>query len=127
MEPVHLLTLASRQAEWLTARQSVISGNIANANTPGFKAKDIAPFKDALEQAGMRLAATQPGHISINDVTPNPTRVDKANAWEVHYSGNSVSIEQEMLKASSISREYSLNTSIVKAFHRMFLAASKSS
>ena len=34
MQPIQLFDLASRQAEWLTIRQQVVAGNIANANTP---------------------------------------------------------------------------------------------
>jgi flagellar basal-body rod protein FlgB len=42
------------------------------------------------------------------------------------HSGNSVSLEQEMLKAGDINRDYSLNTAIVKSFHRMFMTSLKS-
>ncbi len=44
MQPIQLFDLASRQAEWLTIRQQVVAGNIANANTPKFRAKDVTPF-----------------------------------------------------------------------------------
>ena len=48
MQPIQLFELASRQAEWLATRQCVVAGNIANANTPGFKAKDVTPFQAVL-------------------------------------------------------------------------------
>ena len=46
-------------------------------------------------------------------------------AWEIIHSGNSVSLEQEMIKAGEVNRAYALNTSVVKAFHRMLLASAK--
>jgi flagellar basal-body rod protein FlgB len=43
----------------------------------------------------------------------------------VTHSGNSVSLEQEMIKGGEVSGAFRLNTSILKAFHRMILASSK--
>ncbi len=45
MEPVHLFDLVSRNNKWLSVRQTAVAGNIANANTPGFKAVDTEPFE----------------------------------------------------------------------------------
>lgn len=42
-------------------RQGVISGNIANIDTPGYKAKDAA-FDEVLDTR-LKLAVTRPGHI----------------------------------------------------------------
>ena len=42
------------------------------------------------------------------------------------HSGNSVSLEQEMLKAGDVNKDYSLNTAIIKSFHRMFMSTAKS-
>ena len=55
---------------------------------------------------------------------PQGTR--KEQSWEVVHSGNSVSLEQEMLKAGDINKDYSLNTAIIKSFHRMFMTSTKS-
>ncbi len=60
MQGIHLFDLASRQAEWLSVRQAAVSGNVANANTPAFKARDVEPFKDVLEQTQLTMAATDP-------------------------------------------------------------------
>jgi flagellar basal-body rod protein FlgB len=49
-------------------RLEVISGNIANANTPSYRARDV-DFRQVLREAGddMRLAVTQPEHIAEPD------------------------------------------------------------
>ncbi len=49
-------------------RLEIISGNIANANTPSYRARDV-DFRQALREAGddMRLAVTQPEHIAEPD------------------------------------------------------------
>ena len=53
MGPVQLFELASQQAHWLSARQVAVAENIANANTPGYKAADVPPFRiqSELDQA----------------------------------------------------------------------------
>jgi flagellar basal-body rod protein FlgB len=49
----------------------------------------------------------------------------QSDPWETTYSGNTVSVEDQLMKAGEVSRGYALNTSIVKAFHRMMLASVK--
>ncbi|MEW6645310.1 MAG: flagellar basal body rod protein FlgB [Pseudomonadota bacterium] len=124
MGPVYLFDLASSHARWLSLRQTAIASNVANANTPGYRAKDIEPFNKILDTKVVALAATSPQHMSGGpSIRPQGTR--KENSWEVVHSGNSVSLEQEMLKAGDVNRDYSLNTAIVKSFHRMFMTSSK--
>ncbi|WP_243374195.1 flagellar basal body rod protein FlgB [Microvirga solisilvae] len=121
--PVYLFDLASRQAQWLAARQSTISGNIANANTPGYRARDVQPFADVLDKTKLAMAATSSSHIGFDASRPDTAKVKKADTWETVYSNNSVSMEQELIKAGEVDRQHSLNTSVVKAFHRMFLSS----
>jgi flagellar basal-body rod protein FlgB len=120
--PVYLFDLASRQAQWLATRQTTISGNIANANTPGYRAKDVEPFADILDKTKLAMAATSNGHIGFDASRPEGTKVKKADSWDTVYSRNSVSLEQELLKAGEVDRQHSLNTSVVKAFHRMLMS-----
>ena len=49
----------------------------------------------------------------------------KSEPWETSHSGNSVSLEQELISAGEVNRAYRLNTGIAKAFHRMLLASAK--
>jgi flagellar basal-body rod protein FlgB len=126
MQGIHLFELASRQAEWLSVRQAAVSGNVANANTPDFKARDVEPFKDVLEQTQLTMAATNPGHLEIDASSVAATELRRDAVTEQNHSKNTVSLEEEMVKSGEINRQFSLNTSIVKAFHRMMLSAVKS-
>ncbi len=58
MEPIYLFDLASSQPRWLAIRQATVAQNIANANTPGYMAKEVAPFGDIYEQT--QLSSSQP-------------------------------------------------------------------
>jgi flagellar basal-body rod protein FlgB len=122
--PVYLFDLASSYARWLSTRQTTISSNVANANTPGYQAQDIEPFAKLIDKRNVALAVTSPLHLAPdNGLHPQATR--KKDSWEIVHSGNSVSLEQEMVKAGDINREYSLNTAIVKSFHRMLMSSAK--
>jgi len=125
VEPIYLLDLASQQERWLTVRQAVTAQNIANANTPGYSAMDVGGFEDVFDGAQLKMTVTNSGHIGIDPLDPDSTEAKESSPWEVTASGNSVSLEQEMLKAGSINRDYSLNTSVVKAFNQMLSASTK--
>jgi len=121
MESIQLFQVASRQAEWLSVRQSTVSGNIANANTPGFRAMDVAPFNAVLDNTNMPMATTNPLHFTdaTTDQYVVESEVSEANGAQL--SGNSVELSSELMKEGMIKRDYDLNTAIVKSFHKMML------
>jgi len=126
LQPPALFGLASRHAQWASVRQTAIAGNIANANTPGYKAVDTEPFSAVLEKTGASMARTSAGHIEVPSATSSSTRTRaKGVDGDETVGGNTVSIEQEMLKADEVQRAFSLNTGIVRSFHRMILASVK--
>lgn len=121
MQPIQFFELASRQAEWLSVRQSVVAGNIANANTPGYKAKDVTPFQSVLENTGIRMAATNPAHLTEASLSSEITEVEPNENVGEQISGNSVGLAEELMKQGQVKREFELNAGLVKSFHRMML------
>jgi len=126
MNSIYLLDLASRQAGWLFARQTAIAGNVANVDTPGYRSQDVEPFTEALEATRLAMAATAPGHIAASVMRKADVPAVMQNGWEVKASGNSVTLEAELLKSGQVGRAYSLNTAIVKSFHNMLMMSAKS-
>lgn len=127
-QPIQLFDLASRQAEWLSVRQEVVATNIANANTPKYRAKDVTPFNAVLNNSSsFHLARTNAAHLSGNpDGISGDVEVRDAslvNEIGVQESGNTVGLAEEMTKSGDIKREYELNAALVKSFHRMMLMA----
>ena len=126
MEPVNLFDLAAQQSRWLAVRQSAVAGNVANVNTPGYVAVDVEPFEKVLDKTGVTMAATQSGHLTGRSTESGfAIREEERNA-SLLPSENSVVLENELLKAGDIRRQFELNTAIVKAFHRMLMLTSKS-
>jgi flagellar basal-body rod protein FlgB len=124
MQPMQLFNLAFRQNEWLAQRQSLISSNIANANTPGYKAKDIESFDDAM-RTSTPMAATNPQHFTSPEFDAMSDQDNGAGQAEVLVSGNDVDLEQEFLKSGTVMRSYTLNTQIMKTFDRMLQSVTK--
>lgn len=125
MQPLTLFQIASQQANWLSVRHSVVAGNIANADTAQYAAKDVEPFKSVLETAATKMAATHPQHVSNNVVTSNVGN-NEINGVAVNVSGNSVSVPVELAKGSEVKRHYEINTAIIKTMNRMMLSTVKS-
>jgi flagellar basal-body rod protein FlgB len=122
LNPVYLLDLAAQHARWASTRQATITGNIANANTTGYTALDVEPFSAVLDGAGsLQLAVTAPGHLGA---TGGPAGEEGGLA--VQDSGAPVSLDQELVKADETDRGFSLDTTIMRAFQRMMLAAVRS-
>jgi flagellar basal-body rod protein FlgB len=126
MEPVYFFDIAAKQSRWLAVRQNAVSQNIANVNTPRYTAVDVEPFEAVVKKTSLTVAATSPGHMTLspNEVLLGKPR--KSDSWSTVHSGNSVSMEQELLKGGDISRSYSLNTNLTKTFQRMLMSVSKS-
>ena len=122
---MQLFNIVSRHNNWLAVRQTAVAGNIANANTPGFRAQDVQPF----EMAARAGAPGDGGDAARTSVVRSAGCAGHGTAprgpWEITHSGNNVSLEQELLKAGEVNRAFRLNTSVAKAFHRMILTSSR--
>jgi flagellar basal-body rod protein FlgB len=125
MGPVHLFDLASQQARWLSARQVAVAENIANANTPGYRAADVPPFESVFNDTNLTMAATNTAHIGADPASPDVLPVKEGPAWEISHSGNSVSLDQELLKSGEVTSKASLNNVVVKAFNQMLMTSLK--
>lgn len=99
--PVFALTSA-RQA-YATARNAVLTGNIANADTPGFKARDLDRFDPgrALEPRGKDApTATRPGHSRATPPVEEGFAGRIMATSEEAPDGNTVSIEEQLVVAA---------------------------
>lgn len=98
--------------------QNVISSNIANADTPGYKAKAME-FEGALREAlgvgdGLRPEATAPGHIAREPTDPvNPEIYDDPNGIE-SLDGNTVDRSAEMAKLAENQLLYDASVEMIK-------------
>lgn len=126
MPDLYVLQLASQSAQWLTQRDSLIASNIANASTPGYRARDLVSFAATLDGAKIGMAITNAAHLTPAAADGvDPASVVEAKASEETLSGNSVNLEQQLMNLGDVSRAYTLNTNIKRALHEMILAVLK--
>jgi flagellar basal-body rod protein FlgB len=115
-EDLTLLAMARKQMDWLSRRQEVLSENIANANTPNFKAKDLAPvsFKDVMQPPAetVRAVVTNPMHVSpeVQPTTFNTVTVRRPE--ETKPNGNEVGLEDQMQKMGDVKSSYDIAINI---------------
>jgi flagellar basal-body rod protein FlgB len=125
VETLAVFSLASQKASWLATRETTIASNVANANTPGYSAQDVAPFSSVLSHLQLSMATTAPDHIQPESPSGLKTKVKPSDSWDVVYSGNSVNVEQEMLKAGEVGNAHALDVGVVRSFHQMLMNAVK--
>ncbi|HEX7008189.1 MAG TPA: flagellar basal body protein [Alphaproteobacteria bacterium] len=138
---INLFKALTRKMAWLGERQEVLAQNVANANTPGFKAKDIKPadFRDILgqtvagaggapaAQAGrpLVLAVTDPGHVTGTRSGPQTAAVFETHDRDApgRLSGNDVVLERELAKVGQTAMDYELTTNLYRRHVAMFRLA----
>ena len=122
MSEIYLDKISAERANWLSVRQSLISSNIANADTNGYKALDVKSM-DAASNGFSTMMRTHSGHIQAGVGSAAGVGIEEETAWEINHSGGTVSLPQEMIKSGEVSSAFQLNTSVMKSFHRMVISA----
>lgn len=119
-----LLRLTERRMAWLEARQRVLAGNVANADTPGYQPRDVRSFASVLAGAGgggAPMAATDPRHLSSRS-DPMLARPDRS-APDRAPNGNAVSLDREALKVAETDSAHSLAAALHRRYLGMFRTA----
>ncbi|PPR10100.1 MAG: hypothetical protein CFH44_00265 [Proteobacteria bacterium] len=94
--------------DYLIARQNVVSGNIANASTPGYLAQDINYNPSRKTGGGIKMAATNSKHIGMTNSLSRYGRTQDTTF--IRNDGNSVRVDEQMLKMAQIQQEYTMAT-----------------
>ena len=116
-----LFTLAERRLSWIDRRQGLLAQNIANANTPGFVAKDLQPFARTLQQALPGLSTTDVKHLS----GPHPDIADAAQSRPTSRAPdrNAVSMEEQLTKVADTDGAQALVTNLYRKYMGFFRIA----
>jgi flagellar basal-body rod protein FlgB len=111
MDPtLNVLALASRLAAHATARQQLIAENVAHADTPSYRARDIADFASILDSQQTAFAArmTRPGHVPFGADPHGFEPREQAAFGAETPNGNSVSLEDQMMRAAEVRQEHDM-------------------
>lgn len=108
---IPLFSMLRGRMGYLSERQKLIAQNVANSETPGFAPKDLkaydfgAQMKMATSGAG-RVAVTQPGHMQPPGQRGSNFKSVTAKDSETTLDGNSVVLEEEMMKMTDARMSY---------------------
>ena len=115
VENLSLFQAIGAKMNYLAQRQKVISQNVANADTPDYMAQDLAKADfSALvaniskDKLSVHMESSNPLHLSAPNQSPNPKVGVNKTPYEVEPAGNSVVLEEQMLKASETQANYAL-------------------
>ncbi|MFZ5834952.1 MAG: flagellar basal body rod protein FlgB [Pseudomonadota bacterium] len=104
--------------QWLSERQKLLAENIANADTPGYRARDLKPvdFEKMLRKGAVSdIATTSSRHLKGNaDANRFKFKPVEEAGLEANPSRNTVSIEAQMVKLGETQMEYETATGIYR-------------
>ena len=118
MHEIDILNLASGLAAHAGRRQAVIAQNVAHADTPGYRARELTPFAETFAAQAFRgdspspafvARATRAGHALPDAESVAGTRAEDrfiTALGAASPNGNTVSLETEMIKGIEAKRQH---------------------
>lgn len=102
---------------WHQTRQGLLAENVANAETPGYRGRDLAQYNFAdrvsgLSSASVTTSATQPMHFSVSSGEGGAFGAQRMANFEITPEGNGVTLEDEMMKVTTNLMDYQAATSL---------------
>lgn len=124
LENVTLLAMAKRRMDWAAGRQEVIAENIANANTPGYRSRDVSAFvfKEMVPAMPVTtLAVSNPLHIAAQPlVDAGISIMEDRRPFETKPDGNTVSLEEQSVKMTDTQGVYNGSATIFQKYIKMY-------
>jgi flagellar basal-body rod protein FlgB len=114
-----ILSMLRTRMEWGQARQRVLAENVANADTPHFRPRDLVPPKFAAPTEvvpasvpSVTLVRTEGGHLAGFGMSNAGFRSTGTVDFDVQPTGNAVNLEQEMMKVAANTMDYETVTAL---------------
>ncbi len=128
LDKITLFSAVKRRLSWLTQRQEVLAQNVANADTPQYRARDLKAFnfREIIrrENSQLNIEMSDPSHLPgqrkrIRDFS----QVEERKPFETAPNGNSVIVEEQMAKINGSQINHKLTTNLYKKHLTMFRIA----
>jgi flagellar basal-body rod protein FlgB len=114
MQRLDPIALAERRLAWADNRQRVLAQNIANADTPRYRPRDLTPFARLLAGGGAtELSRTQAAHLASPS---GAARARPDRDAEQSPDGNAVSLDEQALKVADTDAAHALALSLHQKF-----------
>lgn len=117
-----VMRMAQGMARHAAARQVVIAENIAHADTPGYRARDLSEFVTAYVGTG-KMTASRPGHVDAGSQHRAVRVTVDSDAPARSPNGNTVSLEREMMRAAQNRQSHDLALAVYSSARGILRAA----
>jgi flagellar basal-body rod protein FlgB len=114
-----ILTMLRTRMDWSQSRQKLLAENVANADTPGFRPRDlVAPKFDEPTRlrppnvSDVSLSRTEPLHLAGFPGTGDRFRSTSQGHFDIRPTGNAVNLEDEMMKVAANQMDYQVATTL---------------
>jgi len=117
------LSTVKQALNGLAKRQELISHNLANVDTPGYKAKQVN-FEQTLKQELNRspdldLASTRPGHLNSSEGKSRQYNTSLRRGGTPRADGNNVDIDRELLELTDTNLRFEALTTLLNKKYRL--------
>lgn len=124
---VPMFGIIRQRMTYLNQRQEVLAQNIANADTPEYRAQDLKAFKVDGRSPGtanafrVNMSVTDPQHIAgQRSGSGDFKQTDVRRPYETSPDGNAVVLEEQMVKMNENGIDHRLVTELYRKHLRMF-------
>jgi flagellar basal-body rod protein FlgB len=110
-----LFAMLRTRMHWHQERQRLLSENVANADTPNYRPRDLAPLKfDGVRPplASVAIERTASNHIGSFGGSSSRFEASRLGVAEVRPTGNAVNLEDEMIKVAANQMDYQAATTL---------------
>jgi flagellar basal-body rod protein FlgB len=116
---IPILSMLRTRLQWSQQRQAVLAANVANADTPSYRPRDLAPLTftaptevTAPPLTSVSLVRTEGSHLGGAAEGDTPFESKSQSNYEVRPTGNAVNLEQEMMKVAANQMDYQAVTAL---------------
>ena len=124
-----LIAAIKNRMQYHQTRQKLLAENVANADSPGYRPKDLKPFDILLaaqQGSGSTQAKTSSGHLGGNASSGSGLGSQRAGLFEKTQSGNAVNLEDEMMRIAQNNSDYQMAATLYgKSLSYMRIALGK--
>ena len=125
---IPLFSALSEKMKWHQTRQGLLAENVANAETPGYRGRDLKAYGFAedmakLSVASISTATTNPMHIAKTGSDADGFGSRRLNNFEITPEGNGVTLEDEMMKVTTNQMDYQAVTAVYQRSIRILKTA----
>lgn len=114
------VSLAERRLAWLDVRQRLLSQNVANADTPGFRPSDAVPFQAVLARSLVGAALTTTDARHLVPARAATLSVQDRRVAERTPNGNAVSLDEQAIRISETDQAHALAMGLHRKYIGLF-------